>query len=1198
MERSSRTLRSSPVNRIGGCLVALACAAALSGCAGKDTTTTTTVAPPPATTGSLNVNVTPASAAVAVTGPASFTQAFTGNHLLSELAPGQYTAKATAPGFVGATSQINVVAGQTSSISLILVLQAIPATTGSLNVNVTPASAAVAVTGPASFTQAFTGNQLLSGLAPGQYTAKATAPGFVDATSQINVVAGQTSTISLVLQATPIISEAPRAVYRDDQGNLVPLDSISLQSGQFFFYAWLQDQPLGILPSELTSITVGGPGKPLVGEQTESAPSFTQNLAAAWVGFMDATGIIRPVIGADVRWEIDQWWSGRINSMQFGTSDDNRVALAYGVFDDQADTRTNNARLEAERFPLIASEYPLYNQTGIGTPFADGFTWVTLFSPDKDAAGRIVAVATIDGEEIGKQILYKTFAPAPSIEIIKTVDTDIVNLAGGSGTVTWTVTVRNVGTGDATNVDLGDILASGAGASYGLGALPPGATPVGDGFTYSFPLPSQFNPAPPQNTQLLGNAWNFAVLANSTVTNTGPSIVSGNVGVSAGSAVQGFGGPPNGTVLNGTIHNNDAAAVAAQVALTAAYVNLGSRACTAPLNTPLGSATLTPGVYCYDSSAAFTGPLVLDAQGDPAAEFVFKVGTTLTTAAGASVSLINGASPCNVYWQLGSSATLGTNSFFTGNILAQASITVGSGASISGRALARTGAVTLGANAINAPLACVAAPGSAKTLTFTATVTAPGTYCNEAQVFSFSSATHTWTPVDLKAQACFTALESDLSIVKDFVADDNTTSLGKTRTVAANVPAKLRVRVINSGTGDASGVEVNDALTSGDLTKYQLVSVSSGTPNASGGFDATLAGTLAAGDSVTLLFAVAGSADGTYCDTATLTAAPGTNIGIGSDSACLTVATPNLTITKADAPASVLPGATYTSTIVVHNSGTATARNVVISDLLGLNSAANVRAIYVSSSLNGAGGTLANNVVTASTVDILAGESLTFTVVSRIALGAVSGDYCDTATVTSSNAVTREASACVSVPAFSALQTQLVDLADPVAVGQEVTYFSVLYVEKLSNEGVGHNKLTYSFGLVSPTVLGIPGVFEVTSTMIYLDTSPIRDPVTGVVVSDTSNATATLLTEGADYTLVDRARQAGDHHDLGCRPAARHGALCRARGPGSERNADQQAVHHELHLGFVRSGRPGAYLPGQLVRAHDRPPLGVVVPGG
>ena len=260
--------------------------------------------------------------------------------------------------------------------------------------------------------------------------------------------------------------------------------------------------------------------------------------------------------------------------------------------------------------------------------------------------------------------------------------------------------------------------------------------------------------------------------------------------------------------------------------------------------------------------------------------------------------------------------------------------------------------------------------------------------------------------------------------------------------------------------------------------------------------------------------------DGEYCDTATLF---DDDVDIGSDSACLIVATPELTITKSDAPDSVLPGANYTSTIVVENVGNATAYNVSISDVLGLNAAVSVRAIYVSSSLGGAAGTLASNTVTAPAVDILAGEALTFTVVSRIPLGAASGTYCDTATVTSSNAPTQQASDCVTVPAYSALQTQLVDLQDPVAVGSTMTYFSVLFVEALSNEGVSNTEIIYSFGLTNPTPLGGAGELEAVSTSVYLDSHPVRDPITGLVLSDASSPTAVLLTEGAsaDYTVDD-----------------------------------------------------------------------------
>ncbi len=306
-------------------------------------------------------------------------------------------------------------------------------------------------------------------------------------------------------------------------------------------------------------------------------------------------------------------------------------------------------------------------------------------------------------------------------------------------------------------------------------------------------------------------------------------------------------------------------------------------------------------------------------------------------------------------------------------------------------------------------------------------------------------------------------------------------------------------------------------LTSGDGSKYELLTISPGTANNQDGFD-TNVGNLAAGATSTMIFTVKASADGTYCDTATVAVTSG-EIGIGSDRACLTVATPTLTITKVDAPGSVIPGDTYTSTIVVTNTGAAIAHDVVISDALGLNPVGNVRAIYVSSSLNGIAGTLTNSVITANRIDIPAGGSVTFTVVSRIPPGAAAGEYCDTATVISSDAGTKQASDCVDVPAFAALQDQCVDLNDPVAVGSDVTYFSVLYIEPQSNEGVTQNELTFSFGVPNITDLGDAGLFRVVSTKVYFDSTPVRDASTGLVISDTSNPTAVLQTAGSDYTL-------------------------------------------------------------------------------
>src|SRR5579872_699308 len=221
------------------------------------------------------------------------------------------------------------------------------------------------------------------------------------------------------------------------------------------------------------------------------------------------------------------------------------------------------------------------------------------------------------------------------------------------------------------------------------------------------------NPAPvfAQTAPSLGSAQSFAVLGGSTVTNTGSSVITGSLGVSPGSAVTGF---PPGSVVSGTIHAADAVAATAQGSVTAAYTNLAGQACTQDLTgQDLGGKTLTAGVYCFSSSAQLTGTLTLNAQGNANAVFIFKIGSTLTTASGASVVLINGGSLCNVFWQVGSSATLGTGTSFAGNILALTSITLTTGATVTGRVLARNGAVTLDTNTVSA-LLCGAgvAPGS------------------------------------------------------------------------------------------------------------------------------------------------------------------------------------------------------------------------------------------------------------------------------------------------------------------------------------------------------------------------------------------------------------------------------------------------------------------------------------------------------
>lgn len=193
----------------------------------------------------------------------------------------------------------------------------------------------------------------------------------------------------------------------------------------------------------------------------------------------------------------------------------------------------------------------------------------------------------------------------------------------------------------------------------------------------------------------LGTADSYAVLAGSGVTNTGPTVLNGDLGTAPTPAIVGFGGAPSGTV-NGSTHQADAAAARAQADLTTAYDNAAGQGPANTLATELGGQTLTPGVYNSQSGTfGITGALTLNAQGNPNAVFVFQTASTLISASASQVNLINGAQPCNLFWKVGSSATLGSGSAFAGSILALQSISLNNAVSVNGRLLARNGAVTL-----------------------------------------------------------------------------------------------------------------------------------------------------------------------------------------------------------------------------------------------------------------------------------------------------------------------------------------------------------------------------------------------------------------------------------------------------------------------------------------------------------------------
>ncbi|MFG1642732.1 ice-binding family protein [Amycolatopsis sp. NPDC049252] len=244
----------------------------------------------------------------------------------------------------------------------------------------------------------------------------------------------------------------------------------------------------------------------------------------------------------------------------------------------------------------------------------------------------------------------------------------------------------------------------------------------------------------------LGTAGAYSVLGGQTVTNTGPSTLDKDLGVFPGTAITGF---PPGTAAGAT-HAGDAAAGRAQSDLVVAYDDAAGRAPTANVAGDLVGRTLTGGVYKSSGPLAISGTLTLDGRGDSSTVWIFQVAATLITASASSVNLVNGAQACHVFWQVGSSATLGTHSRFVGTIMALTSITATTGTVVAGRALARNGQVSLDDNTFTTP-ACDTAPTTTPTTTTPTTTPATsdtGTNTSTGTATDTASSTGTGTATD------------------------------------------------------------------------------------------------------------------------------------------------------------------------------------------------------------------------------------------------------------------------------------------------------------------------------------------------------------------------------------------------------------------------------------------------------------------
>ena len=483
------------------------------------------------------------------------------------------------------------------------------------------------------------------------------------------------------------------------------------------------------------------------------------------------------------------------------------------------------------------------------------------------------------------------------------------------------------------------------------------------------------------------------VLGASTVTNTGATAIVGDVGVCPGSAITGF---PPGVITGGALHAGDAVASQAHTDLVTAYGVIAGEA-SPPANDltgqDLGGLTLTPGVYHFDTSAPLTGILTLDAQGNPNARFDFQIGTTLITASNSAVQLINGAQSDNVYFQVGSSATLGTNTAFEGNILADQSITLTTGASmLDGRALALVGAVTMDTNQIS-------------------------------------------------------AAEADVSVTK-------TTAPGP---VLAGDTVAYTITVANAGPSDAQTVALSDLVPANTtfVSDAQIsgpaFNLTSPAVGGTGTITGTI-GTLALGASATFTVVVLVSPstpDGaTITNTADVTAATADpNLANNSSTVTTDVQTQaDVSVTKTTAAGPVLAGDTVTYTITVANAGPSDAQTVALSDVVPANTTfvsdaqTSGPAFNLTSPAVGGTGTITGTIGT-----LALGASATFTVVVLVSPSTPDGaTITNTADVTAAtadpNLANNSSTVTTDVQTQADVSVTKTTAAGPVLAGNTITY--------------------------------------------------------------------------------------------------------------------------------------------------------------